>query len=322
MKTIKEYSSIIESEIRNLPYSSLSPELLYAPISYGLLEGGKRLRPVLLLMACEAFGGNIDRALQAGLGIEMFHNFTLLHDDVMDNSDLRRGRPTVHAKWDKNIAILSGDCMLTLATEMLMNVPDKDLRTVLDIFNNMAIEVYEGQRLDMDFEESNNVILNDYMIMIRKKTSALLAAACKIGAIIGGATNEDSERMFKFGEKLGIAFQIMDDYLDLYGDEKTFGKPIGGDVLNDKKTFLLLSLANESPEILKEYEKIIASNSGIEKINAVRALFDSKQVHGIYEKEIERFTNEAIAEIEKTDMSHEGKTSFSELAVKLLGRKR
>ncbi len=266
MKKFSDYSAHIEKTLRDLTFPGNELAGLYEPVSYSLSAGGKRLRPSLALMAADAFGNAAERAERAAVGLEIFHNFTLLHDDVMDQSDMRRGRPSVHAKWDVNTAILSGDTMLTLATRCVSDVDDSILRRVLDTFNEMALRVYEGQRLDMDFEKSDKVGLEDYIRMISDKTGALLGAAAKIGALIGGASDKDAEHMAEYGVMLGLAFQIQDDWLDVFGDSMTFGKPIGGDINNNKKSFLLLTaLATDTPDAtaLKEAMKLPAGDTKI-----------------------------------------------------------
>lgn len=321
MRKVSEYSAIVESAVEslNLPANHLPG--LYEPIIYGMASGGKRLRPVLTLMACEAFGGDVERASDVAVGLEMFHNFTLLHDDVMDNSDMRRGRPTVHKKWDENTAILSGDTMLTLATQLMMHVDDNRLRWVLDTFNQMAIDVYEGQQWDMDFEHRDDVTLDEYMRMITGKTSALIGCAAKIGAIVAGSSKEDAEAMYRYGLSLGLAFQIQDDYLDVYGDAATFGKPIGGDILNDKKTFLMLSaLADDSVRQSLKDAMLIADDA--EKIAAVRAIYTESGIPQLCRRRIAEYSAEAISEIDSTEMSAEGKVAMKELVASLLGREK
>jgi len=322
MKSIREYSIAVEETIRGLSEFGYKPASLYEPIAYGMQAGGKRLRPVLLLMGCDAFSGSFNQALHAAAGIEMFHNFTLLHDDVMDNSDLRRGRATVHKKWDSNTAILSGDCMLTLATQLIMRTDDGKLRRVLDIFNRMALRVYEGQRLDMDFEMRDDVTLPDYISMIDGKTSALLGASAEIGSVIGGADGNDSRLMYEYGLKLGIAFQIQDDYLDLYGDASTFGKPIGGDVLNDKKTFLLLSACNRGAGVRKALEKVMSECHGEAKISAVRDIMTAEMIPEECEKVIEIYSRDAFDALDRTSLNDDVKQSFRMLSEKLTGRKK
>lgn len=321
MKNISEYASIIENAINNLKLPTDNLPTLYEPIVYGMAAGGKRLRPVLTIMTSDAFGGDINNAINPAIGLEMFHNFTLLHDDVMDNSDLRRGRPTVHKQWNENTAILSGDTMLTLATQLVSDVDDSKLRTTLDTFNRMAIDVYEGQQIDMDFEQRNDVCIDEYIKMITGKTSALLGCAAKIGAIVANASADDQQRMYDFGVSLGVAFQIQDDYLDLYGDAATFGKPIGGDVLNNKKTFLpltaLMSVSNKMSAELNEAFNMPACE---EKISRIRELFTSIGVPQKCEETIERYSQLAAKMIDSTNMTNEGKKAFHSLIEKLIKR--
>ncbi|MEE1366852.1 MAG: polyprenyl synthetase family protein [Muribaculaceae bacterium] len=320
MKEVKEYSLMVENAIKSLGLPVEKLDGLYSPIVYGMAEGGKRLRPVMTLMACEAFGADAQKAIHAGVGLEMYHNFTLLHDDVMDNSDVRRGRPTVHRKWDANTAILSGDTMLTLATQLMMRVDDVCLRSVLETFNDMSINVFEGQQWDMDFEKRDDVTLDEYMTMITGKTSALLGCAAKVGALIAGASAEDAQAMYDFGVSLGLAFQIKDDYLDVYGDPATFGKPIGGDILNNKKTYLmLLGLSSDKGDALREAMTLAASQ---EKIDAVRTIYNEAGIPAMCEAAIKDYSSAAVAHIESTSMSAEGKEVFKRLIDSLVGRTR
>lgn len=274
MKSFSDYSALVEKSLRDLRLPSGALSTLYEPIAYALSAGGKRLRPTLCVMAADAFGAKEEEAYRPAAGLEMFHNFTLLHDDVMDNSDVRRGRQSVHAKWDVNTAILSGDTMLTLATQLVSEVPDDKLRKVLDTFNDMAIRVYEGQRLDMDFENSDNVTIDDYIRMIMDKTGALLGGSAMIGAIIGGASDKDASKMYEYGMMLGVAFQIQDDWLDVFGDSTTFGKPIGGDINNNKKSFLMLTgLAMETAEA-KALRDAISLPAGDTKVKVMTRLYE------------------------------------------------
>jgi geranylgeranyl diphosphate synthase type II len=320
MKTFSQYITIAQESIKSLSLPAGELSGLYAPIEYALDAGGKRLRPVMLMMAADAFGKECsDDAKDAAIGIEMFHNFTLLHDDVMDHSDTRRGRPTVHVKWNENTAILSGDTMLTLATQYVSKVADGLLRPVLDAFNHTAIEVYEGQQRDVDFETCSDVSLPMYLEMIRQKTGALLGGAAKIGALVGGASAEDADRLLTFGEKLGIAFQIQDDFLDVYGDPATFGKPIGGDINNNKKTFLLINaLKRDTSGKLSE---AMSLPCGAEKVNAVRNLMTAYGIPALCDKAIIENVNEALEALNNTSMTEAGKTEFKALALKLVGRK-
>ena len=319
MKRISEYSAMAEAEIRALELPD-NVDGLYAPVAYGMQAGGKRLRPTLLLMTAEAFGGDTRKALRPAVGIEMFHNFTLLHDDVMDKSDLRRGRPTVHSKWDENTAILSGDTMLTLATKLIADVDDAILRPVLDTFNDQALRVYEGQRLDMDFESQEEVDLDEYIEMIKAKTGALLGGAAKIGALIGGASREDADRMYDFGVMLGVAFQIEDDYLDTFGNAETFGKPIGGDINNNKKTFLMVkALATGGPnaEALKVAMKM---PEGPTKVKTVTPIYEAMGMQAVSKAEVAAFSSKALSAIKKTSLSDEALEAFRKLIEKLIGR--
>ena len=274
MKTIAEYSADVETSIRNLGLPGGKLASLYEPIEYGLSAGGKRIRPVLVLMGADAFGKDSSKALIPAVGIETFHNFTLLHDDVMDNSDLRRGRPTVHKKYDENTAILSGDTMLTLATKYIADVEDSKLRKVLDTFNDMAIKVYEGQRLDMDFETSENISVSDYLEMIEGKTGSLLGASAKIGAIIGDASDTDAQLMYEYGVMTGLAFQIQDDWLDTFGDYTTFGKPIGGDILNAKKTYLYVAALAEGGQTAEALRAAFSIPAGDMRVKTVTRLYE------------------------------------------------
>lgn len=322
MKRFSDYSAHIEKVLRDLTLPGGALAGLYEPISYSLTAGGKRLRPSLTLMAADAFGDAAEKAEKAAVGLEMFHNFTLLHDDVMDNSDLRRGRPSVHAKWDVNTAILSGDTMLTLATQCVADVDDAVLRPVLDAFNLMALRVYEGQRLDMDFETADKVELADYIRMITDKTGALLGAAARIGALIGGASDRDAACMAEYGVMLGIAFQIQDDWLDVFGDSTTFGKPIGGDINNNKKSFLLLTaLETGTPdaEALREAMRLPAGDT---KIKIVTRLYERLGMSEQCRKAISMYSSKALAALKATSLSDEAREPFRVLVDKLTGRKK
>lgn len=322
MKSKSDYTIIAEEGISSLTLPSGDLEGLYGPVKYGISAGGKRLRPVLCLMSCDAFCSDAGRALPQAVGLEMFHNFTLLHDDVMDNSDLRRGRPAVHVKWDVNTAILSGDTMLTLATQKVSECDDSMLRRVLTTFNDMALRVYEGQRLDMDFETQETVGLDSYMRMVEYKTGALLGASASIGATIGGASEEEAAFFYDFGNKLGIAFQIQDDYLDVFGDPATFGKPIGGDILNGKRTFLLetaYAMGGDDSEALRSAMNMPASET---KIRTVTKIYEKMGLPEMCRKEINRYSSAAMKSIKKTDISDEAKDLFRSLSDRLTGRRK
>lgn len=323
MKNIEDYSLMIENGIVQLALPTEKLPGLYEPIYYGLSGGGKRLRPVLTLMVCDAFGEDASKALHPAIGVEMFHNFTLLHDDVMDKSDMRRGKPTVHRQWNESTAILSGDTMLTLATQLVMEVPDDKLRSTLNVFNQMAIDVYEGQQMDMDFETDSNVELDRYITMITGKTSALLGCAAEIGALTAGCNEEDCKNIYKFGVSLGLAFQIQDDYLDLYGDEATFGKPIGGDILNNKKTFLpIVALSMTDSMHYAELKEAMSMECSRAKIDRIRNLFTAMNVPAICKQAIDNYSADALNALSRTSMSEEGKDALSKVVEKLIGRKK
>lgn len=322
MKSISEYAGEIIPAIRNMKLSERTPSSLYAPIEYAMQAGGKRLRPALTLMAADAFGDAADEALSAALAMEMFHNFTLLHDDVMDKSDTRRGRPTVHVKFDENSAILSGDTMLSLAEGLAMQVPDASLRRVMDVFNRMAVEVYEGQALDIEFEKRDDVTVDEYIEMVRLKTGALLGACAEIGAIIGGASEKACAKMREYGEMLGIAFQIEDDRLDTYGDTNTFGKPIGGDINNGKKTYLLtagLAAGGADSEALRTALELPAGDM---KIKTVTRIYDRLGLPGLCREAVAHYSGKAYADVRKAGLPDDRVEPFRKLLEKLTGRKK
>ncbi len=322
MKTIAEYTADVESAIRALSFPGGKLESLYQPIEYALSAGGKRIRPVLVLMGADAFGGNPQEALRPAVGIETFHNFTLLHDDVMDNSDVRRGRPTVHKKYNANTAILSGDTMLTLATQYVADVEISKLRQVLDTFNCMAIDVYEGQQLDMDFEHAEKISLSDYLEMVEGKTGSLLGAAVKIGALIGGASEEDARLMYEYGVMTGLAFQIQDDWLDTFGDTTTFGKPIGGDILNGKKTYLYVAALEEGGQTADALKVAFNMPATEMKVKAVTRLYEKIGVGEKCKKAVGHYSSKALKALNSTSLPEEKKEAFRKLAEKLIGRKK
>ena len=310
----------INKAIESLDWSR-EPKGLYEPIGYTLSAGGKRVRPQLVLTACRMFGGEEEKALPAALGLEVFHNFTLLHDDVMDHAPVRRGRETVHVRWDENTAILSGDQMLIEAYKLLSDVPADKLPQVLKWFNEMATGICEGQQYDVDFEHMSQVSIDDYMMMIEKKTSVLLAYAMKIGGYIAGATPEQQEALYQYGLHIGLAFQIQDDILDVYGDPKTFGKAIGGDILCNKKTFLLLTaLENADAESKAELlQWLMATDCDKEKIAAVTALYNRLGVREAGETVMEEHTAEALAQLDKLPQN-KATEQLRELAEQLITR--
>ena len=322
MKKISDYSALMEKAIRDITFPGGELASLYEPIAYALSSGGKRLRPSLLLMTADSFGGETASAFAAAAGIEVFHNFTLLHDDVMDNSETRRGRQSVFSKWNVNTAILSGDTMLTLATQLISQVPDAILRGVLDAFNSMAIKVYEGQQLDMDFETREDVSLTEYIRMIGDKTGALIGASAKIGALIGGATEAEAEKMYEYGYMLGIGFQIQDDWLDVFGDAATFGKPIGGDINNNKKSYLTLKGLESGGAEAEALAEAMKLPSGDTKVRVVTRLYEKMNISEIVRQEIAGYSAKALAALRSTSLSDEKKEPFRLLVEKLTGRKK
>ena len=312
----------INQIIEGLEWSK-EPKGLYEPIGYALATGGKRIRPTLALMASELFGGREEDALPAALALEIFHNFTLLHDDVMDRASVRRGRPTVHVKWDDNTAILSGDQMLIEAYKQLAQVPADKLPQVLDWFNEMATGICEGQQYDVDFEHAEHVAIADYMKMIELKTSVLLANALRTGAYIAGADKESIDALYAFGIHIGLAFQIQDDILDVYGDPKTFGKAIGGDICCNKKTLLLLTALEQADAATRaELEQWLQiTDRDAEKIAAVTAIYDRIGVRQAAEAIMEEHTAQALALLDKLPQNA-AKEQLRQLAERLAVRKR
>ena len=322
MQTIDDYRVLIETAIKNLKFPEGKLDSLYSPIKYALSAGGKRIRPVLTLMTADAFGDKAEMAIIPALGLETFHNFTLLHDDVMDKSELRRGRLTVHKKYDENTAILSGDTMLTLASQFISEVNDSILRSVLDSFNSMAIKVYEGQQLDMDFEKQSQIKLDDYIEMIQCKTGSLIGTCAKIGAIIGGASQSDVQKMYEFGMMTGVAFQIQDDWLDTFGDSSTFGKNIGGDINNEKKTYLYVSALQSDTQTAEALRDAFKIPAGELRVKAVTRLYEKLGIAESSKKAVNHYSSLALKALNSTDLSDEKKEVFRKFAEKLIGRKK
>ncbi|WP_302062884.1 polyprenyl synthetase family protein [uncultured Duncaniella sp.] len=314
MKEYNEYLQIVTDAISNLRLPG-HPSGLYDPIRYTLNCGGKRLRPVLALAACEAFGKEAMTAIHQAIAIEMFHNFTLLHDDVMDKAEVRRGRPTVHVKWNEETAILSGDAMLTTANMLLAVKCGERLPQALELFNGTAMNIYEGQQYDMDFESRTDVTVEEYMEMIRLKTSVLLGCACGMGALMADAPFETQVRFFDFGVNLGLAFQLQDDYLDTYGDPETFGKSIGGDILNDKKTWLLIMAMNEDKS--GRIKSMLGTTDDPEsKIKAVRSIYDELDLPQRIHELISAYIDTAIKCLDHLELAPEASSFFMDLALK------
>ncbi len=289
MEIIKELRETIDREIEKMGFNKREPAELYRPVDYILSNGGKRIRPVIALMACRIFSDDITDCLGPALAIELFHNFTLLHDDIMDRADMRRGKLTVHKKWDENTAILSGDAMVVLSFELISSSRNDILKNLLGIFNKTAIEICEGQQMDMNFEKTAAVDEKAYMKMIKLKTSVLIAAAMQIGALAGGAADRQGEMMYSAGLNLGLAFQLQDDLLDLYGNMEDFGKKPGGDIIMNKKTILLIrALELAGPEIESEIFSIMEQeNDTTKKVQDMKRIFDSLGV----EKDVRKRTS-------------------------------
>lgn len=310
----------VEEELAAINFVT-SPEHLYQPIAYTLESGGKRIRPVLCLMASSAFGENCDNAIPSALALEIFHNFTLLHDDVMDNDDVRRNRPTVHKKWNENTAILSGDAMQILAYQYLAKVPSSCLKSVLDVFSDTAIKVCEGQQYDMDFETETEVTVEEYLTMIEYKTAVLIEASLKIGALVAGASDEDVKLFGEFGKNLGLAFQLRDDWLDSFGDMATFGKPIGSDIVNNKKTYLLISaMQNANIAQKARLDQILLDDTILreDKIKGVKELFIDLGIDELTQRKSEQYYEASIQALDKLNITN--KSDFLTLAERLLQR--
>lgn len=313
MHTLDHYRTLIQSAIDTIPVPD-EPAGLYAPIRYALDCGGKRLRPILTLAMCEALGTDPADAVNQALAVEMFHNFTLLHDDLMDHADMRRGRPTVHVRWNARTAILSGDAMLSIATETVnAGLPESVAASCRSLLYRTALEVYEGQQLDMDFEEQTDVSVDDYLRMIRLKTSVLLGCACRLGAIVAHADHEVQQTAYSFGEKLGLAFQLRDDYLDTYGDPIMFGKEIGGDILNDKKTWLLINALAEDTTGVIAQELSLPSEPQL-KIERVKAVYDRLRLPERCSELIDRYVSCAVDSISRMPISPACARFFIDLA--------
>lgn len=304
---------------------NLSPQNLYDPIRYVLSDGGKKLRPILTLMATNLFSDDIDLSIPPAIGIEIFHNFTLLHDDLMDRADMRRGNPTVHKIWGNNAAILSGDAMLIQAYMYIANVPINVLPEVLSVFSKTAMEVCQGQQYDMDFEKRMDVTEAEYMEMIRLKTAVLIACSLKIGAIMGKASANDSDLLYRFGINIGMAFQLKDDLLDVYGDAKTFGKKIGGDIVCNKKTFLLIkALENSDAAQRKELDKWLnaVDFDPSSKINAVKNIYNELNLKSLSENLIEKYYLSALDCFSKLSIADQRKEELLLLTEDLMQRKK
>ena len=324
MYSIAELTEKVTTALEQLPYDR-QPQGLYAPIKYVLSLGGKRIRPVLMLMAYNMYREDVDRIMPVALGLEVYHNFTLLHDDLMDRADVRRGKPCVHKVWNDNTAILSGDNMLVMAYQMMSRCPSSALPSVISIFTETALQIDEGQQYDMEFEQRTDVTEREYLEMIRLKTSVLLACALQIGALLGGASEADAQALYAYGEKVGLAFQLQDDYLDVYGDFETFGKAIGGDILCNKKTFMLINALAHAPEHLRaELQGWLAATEydPAEKIEAVRHIYTQVGVDQMAKEQISFYIAQAEDALRALPIAEERKEILRQWTEQLLGRKK
>lgn len=301
------------------------PETLYEPIRYILSLGGKRLRPMLVMLGYGLKGNDSESVLNPALSVEVFHNFTLMHDDIMDEAPLRRGQPTVHEKWSNTVAILSGDTMMVKAYDLLLEAPKEYLHEAITKFNKCAVEVCEGQQLDMDFEELDTVSEEQYLEMIRLKTAVLLGFSLEYGAILANMTGDEKSQLREIGEKAGIGFQLMDDLLDVYGDKSKFGKQVGGDIVSNKKTYLLLkALELANPYQREELNRWLSATEFDveEKVNAVKAIYGELDIHDLTTKKMNSYYDEAFKLLNDLNVKEEGKTQLIEFFQKLMKRER
>lgn len=322
MYQISELQQLLDQGINNYPYPS-SPRNLYEPVSYLLGLGGKRLRPALVLLAADLFEGDVEKAIKPAMAIEFFHNFSLMHDDIMDKAPLRRGKPTVHARWNDETAILSGDIMLIEAYKLIAHVDAEILPQVIHVFNKVATEVCEGQQMDMNFEKESSVSIPDYIEMIKLKTAVLLGGSLQIGAIIAGSTIINQQLINEFGTKLGIAFQLQDDILDVYGDPEKFGKQVGGDIISNKKTFLLIKSLELAKDHLKlELEQLLIDQkiAAEEKVSRVTAVYNALNIKEIAHKKMMDYANDALECLDKINVADDRKLILKDFATHLIMR--
>ena len=325
MTSLKDYKQFFEIALEN-SYSTSPPAALYQPIYYLLNLGGKRLRPILTLIAADIFGNNHRKAIDAALAVEIFHNFTLMHDDIMDSAPIRRGSATVHNKWNTNTAILSGDAMMILAYQALESYKDPLFRKLNSLFSKTAIEVCKGQQYDLDFETQLEVTQGDYLEMIRLKTAVLVGCSLKMGALIGGANQADSKNLYDFGVLLGIAFQIQDDYLDAYANSESFGKQLSGDIIENKKTILYHQAmengsSKEKTTLRNWFSTEVKEKDVSKKINAVKSLFDKTGASDASKALVIKYTQAAFEKLDILDISDNNKIIFKTFGTKLMERK-
>lgn len=322
MKTADEILKMVNEFLDHLSYDR-KPESLYEPIKYVLSMGGKRIRPTLMLLAYNLYKENPEDILMNACALETYHNYTLLHDDLMDNADMRRGHLTVHKKWNDNTAILSGDSMLVLAFQRMMQCDTKHLKDILELFTVTALEIGEGQQYDMEFETRNDVKEEEYIEMIRLKTSVLLACALKIGAILADASAEDADNLYKFGEQIGLAFQLQDDYLDVYGDSKVFGKEIGGDITSNKKTYMLINAFNKANDAQrKELTRWVSARDfdRNEKVDAVTRLYNEIGIDQLAQDKIAYYFAQSKKYLDAVNVPEEKKEELRKYAQKMMKR--
>ncbi len=322
MLTLEEYQNIIKEKIEAQVFD-FEPSELYEPIEYTLKLGGKRLRPTLTLLACGIFDGDIDQAINAALGLETFHNFTLLHDDIMDKAPIRRGKPTVYKKWDENRAILSGDTMMVLAYDYLLNSPKDLLYDLFKVFNKVGKEVCEGQQFDMNYETGNCVSIDDYLNMIKLKTAVLIGGSMHVGAIIARATEEQASQIYNFGENIGMVFQLQDDLLDAFGETSIFGKRTGGDIRTNKKTYLYLKAleisSKEDKERLKKLYTIKDENNQ-EKVDEVLGIFNKYKIDQLTHDLMDEYYQQAIVYLKQIKLVSSKEEVLINLADSLMKR--
>ncbi|HNW90332.1 MAG TPA: polyprenyl synthetase family protein [Bacteroidales bacterium] len=322
MGTQESYLRLLNEKISDIAFEK-EPRELYEPMTYALTMGGKRIRPTLTLMACEMFKGNVQQALPAALAIEIFHNFTLVHDDIMDVAPIRRGKETVYKKWNTNIGILSGDAMLAKAFEIISESDEKIMKPLVQMLSKVAIEVCEGQQLDMNFEHSEKVTIPEYLAMIRLKTAVLVASSLMAGAIVAGASKQDTRELYLFGENLGMAFQMKDDILDVFGDEKKFGKKKGGDIISKKKTYLYLKAHELAKDKTLNSLIYYFANSTFDndtKVKAISEIYAKVGVKKHAEKLMDNYYAKALAHLKKIKLPESNKKNLLKLAEQLLVR--
>lgn len=322
MKSYKELYNLVEQRISELDYAR-QPAELYEPIGYMLSLGGKRLRPVLVLMGADLFGADTGKAVPAALAVEMFHNFTLVHDDIMDNAAIRRGRPTVHTKWNSTVAILSGDLMMIKAIDLLCETKDADISGLIGLFNRTAAEVCEGQQWDMNFESESLVSEYEYINMITLKTAVLLGCSLKLGAMIAGASKQDAEHLYEFGKNIGIAFQVQDDILDSFGEGDKTGKKVGGDIASNKKTLLLIEAMNHAnPSMRDELSHWLGQTNDEHdsKVKAVLAIYEECRVRDKAEALKEHYLQTAFSHLSQVSVPAERTLQLKQTAIDLMER--